>query len=133
MNAQRFRVNILLPVSAFALLSPQFAHAALFEYFENLIAGVDYIVALVLPVLVTLAVLYFFWGLVKFIGKSGDDKAIAEGRSQMVWGVVALFVMVSVWGIVALLATLFDVSYGGQVAPPGVADEDDEGRLLPFY
>ncbi|MBX4199871.1 pilin [Candidatus Parcubacteria bacterium] len=44
--------------------------------------------------------LVFFWGLAKFIFKSGDTKSHEEGRNLMVWGIVALFVMVSVWGLV---------------------------------
>jgi hypothetical protein len=46
-----------------------------------------------------LALLAFFWGLVKFISRAGDDKSHAEGKNLMVWGLIALFVMVSVYGI----------------------------------
>ena len=47
------------------------------------------------------ALLVFFWGLAKFILKiGGDAKAVAEGKQLMIWGVIALFVMVSIWGII---------------------------------
>lgn len=52
-----------------------------------------------LGLLVGLALLAFFKGLVSFIGKSGDAAKHQEGRDLMVWGVIALFVMVSVFGI----------------------------------
>lgn len=63
---------------------------------------VDLLVDLINPLLallVALAILVFFKGLVSFIAKSGDSKSHAEGRSLMVWGLVGLFVMVSVFGI----------------------------------
>jgi len=53
----------------------------------------------VIPVLIAVAFLVFFFGIVKFIGKAGDETAIKEGRQQMVWGVIALFILVSIWGI----------------------------------
>jgi hypothetical protein len=51
----------------------------------------------------SIAVLVFMWGIAIFIWKAGDPKAQEEGRNRMVWGIVALFVMVSVWGIVNLI------------------------------
>jgi hypothetical protein len=53
-----------------------------------------------LPVLFGLAMLAFIWGLVKFISRvGGDEKAVTEGKSFMIWSVIALFVLVSIWGI----------------------------------
>lgn len=54
----------------------------------------------ILPILLALAVIYFFWGLVKFIKSAGDPKAREEGKGVMIWGVIAIFVMVSVFGII---------------------------------
>ena len=54
----------------------------------------------VVPVLVSLALLVFVWGLAKFIFRlGGDEKAVTEGKNLMIWGLVALFVRVSIWGI----------------------------------
>jgi len=58
------------------------------------------LINLTLPVIVGLALLVFFKGLVAFIAKSGDEKSHAEGRNLMVWGLVGLFVMISVIGII---------------------------------
>ncbi len=53
-----------------------------------------------IPVISGLALLVFLWGLVKFISRlGGDEKAVTEGKKLMVWGLIALFVMISVWGI----------------------------------
>lgn len=56
---------------------------------------------ILIPIAFSLALLYFFWGVAKYIKSEGDGKA--EGQKIMVWGVVALFVMSSVWGLVYFL------------------------------
>lgn len=73
------------------------------------------------PVVVALALLYFFWGLAKYILNAGDEEKKAEGRGIMIWGIISLFVIVSVWGIVGILNDTFT---GGQpvtnVPIPGI-------------
>lgn len=61
------------------------------------------LISLALPVIAGLALLAFMWGLVKFIANvgGGGEKAITDGKNLMIWGLVALFVMVSVWGLLA--------------------------------
>lgn len=56
-------------------------------------------IKLLFPILVGLALLVFFKGLIAFIAKSGDEKSHTEGKNLMIWGILALFVMVSVFGI----------------------------------
>jgi len=72
-------------------------------------------------VVAALALLTFFWGLVKFITKvGGDAKAAAEGKTFMVWSVIALFVMVSIWGMIYFIGAQLFPSYGWDQyeAPP---------------
>ncbi len=66
-----------------------------------------------LPIVVALALLYFLWGLVKYVVSSGDAREEAKGI--MIWGIIALFVMVSVWGLVAFLGNTLGISSGGNV------------------
>ena len=71
---------------------------------KNLVRAVGDVLNLLVPVLIALALVVFFWGLVKYVlGSSGggDDKK-AEAKGIMIAGLVSLFVMVSVWGIVRL-------------------------------
>jgi hypothetical protein len=56
---------------------------------------------LLIPVLIALALVAFFWGLVRYVWGSGGEGA-AEGKSIMIAGLLALFIMVSVWGIIKL-------------------------------
>ena len=70
---------------------------------SSLIKSLTGAVLLFVPILLGLAVLTFFWGLVKFINQAGDEKAVEEGKGLMVWGMVAIFVMVALWGILGWL------------------------------
>jgi len=72
-----------------------------------------------IPVLIALAVVVFFWGLVQYVLKSGGEGG-ADGRKIMIAGLVALFVMVSVWGIVRLAQNTLGVQGGQPIDPPYV-------------
>ena len=70
--------------------------------FNSLVIAFVNLVALALPVIFGLAVLAFIWGLVKFIFRiGGDEKAIVEGKKLMVWGLIALFIVISLMSILA--------------------------------
>lgn len=61
------------------------------------------------PLVVALALLFFFWGLATYILAAGSEEKKGKGKMIMVWGVLALFVMVSVWGIVNVLRDTFQL------------------------
>lgn len=67
---------------------------------------VDFIRSLV-TILIGIGLVIFFWGIVMFIYKSGSSKAHTYGRDMIVWGLITMFVMVSVWGILRLAQTSF--------------------------
>lgn len=50
-----------------------------------------------------LALVVFFWGLAVFIFRGDSEGNKEKGRNIMVWGIVALFIMVSVWGIIGIV------------------------------
>ena len=82
---------------------------------------------LLLPVLITLAVLFFFWGLALFVFSSGDESARDRGKSIMIWGVIALFIIVSIWGIIAFIGQIFGIGQGGEAPVPGIRAESTGG------
>ncbi len=62
----------------------------------------------VVPFLFALAVVMFAWGVIKyFIINPEDQEKRAQGKQFILWGVIALAVMVSVWGLVAVLGATF--------------------------
>jgi TM2 domain-containing membrane protein YozV len=74
----------------------------------------------IIPILIGLALVVFFFGLVKFIAQAGNTEAIADGRRLMLWGIVSLFIMVAIWGIIAFFADSLNIGVGGSVTPPTV-------------
>ncbi len=52
---------------------------------------------------------FFVWGLVVFLWNSREGEVTSEGKQHMLWGVVGMFIMVSVYGILTLLTTTFGI------------------------
>ncbi len=100
--------NVLLPV--LTVLLPVVASAQAYGgNINNLLGSVTTIVNNLVGLLMTLAVIAFFWGLVKYIWNAGDEDKRKDGRHMMIWGVVALFVMVSIWGLVNFIGDTFSI------------------------
>lgn len=57
--------------------------------------------------LIYLAVLIFLISMLKYV-KGGEQKVINEAKNTIAWGLVILFVMVSVWGLVGIISNTFD-------------------------
>ena len=71
---------------------------------------IDQLVSLFLiatPVVGGAVILVFFWGVMKFVFSAGDEEAHRSGKTVMIWGLIALFVMFSVWGILRLFSATF--------------------------
>jgi len=75
--------------------------------FDGLVKEIISLISSTIPVIISLTLLYFFWGLAQFILKAGGGKEREDAKNTMFWGIIALFVMVSVWGIVNLLQNSF--------------------------
>jgi hypothetical protein len=50
-----------------------------------------------------LALAMFFWGIVQFIANAENEEKLSEGKEHMLWGIVGMFIMVSVFGIMNLI------------------------------
>lgn len=74
----------------------------------------------IIPILFAVAVVYFLYGLVKFIMGAGDEDKVKEGKGIMIWGIIALLVMVSVYGILAFLSSSIGLDRAGSITLPKV-------------
>lgn len=63
-----------------------------------------------IPLLFAVAVGVFIWGVIQYLRNTTDPKKREEGRSFMIYGIVSLFVMISIWGLVGFLGNTFGVS-----------------------
>ena len=92
-----------IPPFLFLSAIPIFALAA--ENVLGLITEIKKILSAIIPVIMSLAVIYFIWSTAQYILKEGDKKNEAKGH--MVWEIIIIFVMISVWGFVAILEDAF--------------------------
>lgn len=130
-EAMRMKKTIKISVLAVSLLAPSLAFAATLQ---EIFCTVGALIMLVTPMVVGLALLAFFWGLAMYMfSLSGGEGTAAHsaygapaspqgkqtGRTVMLYGIITLFVMVSVWGIVNLLQVTFGVG-GGSIQPPSL-------------
>ena len=59
-----------------------------------------------------LAIFFFLWGIVLYIKGYESDTKRQESREFMIYGIIALFVMVAVWGLVKVLENTFGLGSG---------------------
>ena len=65
------------------------------------------ILDLAVQVLIAAAVVLFLYGVVKYIASGEDETKRKEAKNYIIYGIVGLFVMVSVWGLVGILTGTF--------------------------
>lgn len=69
----------------------------------------------VIPLIVVLSITVFLWGIAMFMMNSADPTKRKEGKQFMLWGIIALFIIVSYWGIVKMFGDT--LGFSGVKAP----------------
>lgn len=108
-----FKTSLFLAI----LLLPIFTFAANFTKTSGLLSSLKELIEKAIPVLFSLALLMFFWGVVKYIRSAGDKE---ESKRIMWWGIIALFVMSSVWGLVYFIGDSLDLGGEYSVKVPNI-------------
>lgn len=109
----------LASLSALAFALPLIASAQNLQPLFNLMGAVARLVGAAIPILITLALVVFFWGLIQYLWHSGGGAEHAEkNKKLMIWGLLTIFIMVSVWGIVRLAQDALGINpYTSAVSP----------------
>jgi hypothetical protein len=69
-----------------------------------------------LYLLVSLAVIYIVWNIVQYFIKGGADDTVRKTAGMgILWGIVGLFLIVSLWGIVNVLLGTFKTNTSAPV------------------
>ncbi|MBP9748174.1 MAG: hypothetical protein KBD17_00905 [Candidatus Pacebacteria bacterium] len=79
---------------------------------SKLIATFSDLLSQLLPLLVSIGVIYFIWGVVRYV-IADDEEAKQKGRDRIIFGIIGLAVIVSVWGLVGILNETFGVKQLG--------------------
>lgn len=67
------------------------------------------LIKFVVPLLFSLATAGFIWGIIQYFLNPDNEEKRKKGKSYMIWGLIALFVMVSMWGLVGVLTKTFGI------------------------
>lgn len=87
------------------LVSPSLALAA--DAFS--IAGtIGQWLSYIIPILITLAVVYFIWGVIQYL-IAGDEEKKKKATGMITAGLIGLFIIIAFWGIVRLVTNTFGV------------------------
>jgi len=76
------------------------------------------IMNLLVPLCVVLALIYFIYGMANYILESNNEAKKIEGKARMIWGSIALFVIISVWGLVTFIQVTFNIDTTTEVYSP---------------
>lgn len=102
-------IKIMKKIIALGLVSgsPLLALAAgttILNIIDTLLMYLGYVV----PALITIAVIYFIWGVITFM-TSSDEEAKKNGRTKIINGLIGLFVIVAFWGIIGVVKNSFGI------------------------
>jgi len=84
--------------------------------FSNLTSCVLGIINSVIPVILALTVVWIIWSAFN-LTKSDGEEARKEWRDAILYGIVGLFVMVSIYGLVNILTGTFQFGSSNITAP----------------
>lgn len=75
----------------------------------SIILNIKHALDLLVPVVVTLALIYFIWGIIYYvIAQSEENKN--EAKTHIIYGIIAMFVIVSIWGITNFIANYLGIT-----------------------
>lgn len=100
-----------------AVLALLFAPSVVFaaDGLEGVLLVFGRLISIATPIIVGFALLVFFWGLAVYVMNfSAEEKDKKKGRDIMTYGLLTLFVIVSVWGLVQILQETFGISAGNE-------------------
>lgn len=66
-----------------------------------------------IPLFIAMALAYTIYSVVTFIAADLESQKREEKKQQIFWGIIGLFVIVSIWGLVAVISNSFNIFAGG--------------------
>lgn len=106
-----FLVLFLLPFLAFAQTSSCGATGDI----KYIICTVSNTVDSLIPIAISLAILYFIWGIIRYV-IAGGEEAKKNGRDTIIYGIIGLVCIFGLWGIIAFINNTFGIDTNA-VAP----------------
>ena len=89
----------------------------------GILGRISNILNTLIPILITAALLFFIYGVVKYISAKNADSA-KEARSVIGRGLIGLFVTLSIWGLVGVIQSTFSIGAGGTITSDNIPGVD---------
>ncbi|PIQ92522.1 MAG: hypothetical protein COV70_00315 [Parcubacteria group bacterium CG11_big_fil_rev_8_21_14_0_20_39_22] len=107
------------------------------ETFGGFVNNIIGIINILIPFIIGLAVFVAAVGVFRFVGSRGSEDQLKKSKDIILYGLLAIFVMISVWGIVAIVHNTFfpKTFYTGNTQSEHGGDpdyfpfEDDSGNF----
>ena len=64
----------------------------------------------IIPLIFAIAIALFVWGVVQYVINADSEEKRKKGKQFMIWGIIALTVMLSVWGLVKIVGGTFGLN-----------------------
>jgi len=101
-------MKIIKKLIPFGLMAMPFAAGAV-ESADDLFNLVENILGKLAPMLVAIAVIILLVAIISYVRAGEDEEKRGKARSMMIYGIIGLFVMISLWGLVAILSGTFNL------------------------
>jgi cell division protein FtsW (lipid II flippase) len=69
-----------------------------------------------IPLFILLALVYVIYAAVEFIREKEDSQSKSEKKQQMFWGIIGLFVILTIWSLVGIIENTFNIFRGGNLS-----------------
>jgi len=92
---------------------------------SGLYSVVEYVIGIInmiIPVLILLVLLLLLYAAFRYVLKAGESQGKGAEREAIIWGLISLFVIVSVWGILRIMCSTV---IGNSSCSTGVSRTDD--------
>ncbi len=107
---KKIAIGVLSVVGGYSFVFAQGVTSTGGNQLLNLLALAQTLVSRAVPLLIGLAMVTFFYGLVLFMwkGKEGGEN-LDKAKKFMTYSIIAIFIMASLWGIIYFLQNLLGV------------------------
>lgn len=102
-----------------AFLPSAFAYAQLdSSNIRNLINSISqFINGTIIPLFIAATLAYTIYAVVTFIAAGDDTQKKEERKKQIFWGIIGLFVILSIWGLIGIIGNSFGIQGGKLILP----------------
>jgi hypothetical protein len=98
--------KVVAALSLGSFLSPLLAFAqsgAVVRTTDDVLTIIKGFVGQATPIIIGLAVFVIIFGVFRYVVQADNEEARKSGQKFIFWGVIGVFVMISIWGLVNIL------------------------------